>query len=250
MTPMTQRRWQWYARFFIAWMLVLFGLLLATPGIALVVEVVLPYFERAPVRKFFNAYTLSHIGVGVFYLGCPSIIIWSIASCVRSARAPHPVWFYAMALLAAGLLMSTDVWGVFIVYLGIGGVLQAFRLIDAQPPDDLVGRLAVVFPGFWRDWKDAKASAAGRGDAITYCAVFARFSEYYRERSESAASSELAYLGTVVNDCMNRASSDLRDAAAGCFLGPLRHEPCLARLRPYLSPAALEILDASAIVSP
>jgi hypothetical protein len=100
----------------------------------------------------------------------------------------------------------------------------------------LVDRLAAIVPDFRPYWDDANNDFRGDDGSFTLHGVFARFTDFFREKSATLPPARVAALGAFLSDCMAPADDNpLDNAAATCFVENVAGEPCDRVLSPHLT---------------
>lgn len=247
MNLFTQNRWRWYARFVLAWVLVLFGLLLSIPAIHLVVDAIVPWSLHWTWPELFRWLRYPEMVYGMFYVGMPAILTWTLAWCVRSGSAPHPAWLYITGVISIlALIPFSQIWVLGFTYFLVGGVFHLWRKdYGAQPlprtPSQLIEQLVRIAPEFKQFWQRHQNAPLGEERSFTYCEVFSQFSRYYQEAPAPAASMDMKRLGQLVSLCIELGIPELANAAKACFLEQRAIERAIRKLRPYLSRRARRI---------
>jgi hypothetical protein len=108
-------------------------------------------------------------------------------------------------------------------------------------PDELVGRLVGLFPGFADHWEAPDNLSRAPDGAATLCGAFAEFSEYFCERYEELAPTRLQALGWILAECMAEPDSELDEATATCFLENVAAERLHADFERFLIGRPLEL---------
>jgi hypothetical protein len=85
-------------------------------------------------------------------------------------------------------------------------------------PEELFGRLAVLFPDFSEYWEGPDNDHRDPDGSFTLEGAFAEFSGYFCERYEELPSERLQGLAWLLLECMADPDSDLDDAASSGFL--------------------------------
>ena len=107
-------------------------------------------------------------------------------------------------------------------------------------PQQILGRLVVILPEFLEHWESRHSSFRDNDGSFTQCGVLAECSHFVRDHYDQLSSLQRHQLADFVLECMRSTDTDLRDAAATCFLENLSFERFSNDFETYLAGNALD----------